>query len=163
METFSASLAICAGNSPVTGEFPAQRPVTRCFDVFFDLRLNKRLINNRHAGDLRRHCAHYGVTVLIVDYTLWIKSIFDQHKRVFLQENTPKISSANCNAAMCKYFNSRTHATLVDGSLQWHVNKWNGSSQEINDCQICFMRPFGQSQQSFDVNLVSHSDGHKSN
>ena len=27
METFSALLAICAGNSPVTGEFPAQRPV----------------------------------------------------------------------------------------------------------------------------------------
>ena len=43
METFSALLAICAGNSPVTGEFPAQRPVTRSFDVFFDLRLNKRL------------------------------------------------------------------------------------------------------------------------
>ena len=30
------------GNSPVTGEFPAQRPATRSFDVFFDLRLNKR-------------------------------------------------------------------------------------------------------------------------
>ena len=43
METFSALLAICAGNSPVTGEFAAQRPVTRSFDVFFDLRLNKRL------------------------------------------------------------------------------------------------------------------------
>ena len=41
METFSALLAICAGNSPVPGEFPAQRPVTRSFDVFFDLRLNK--------------------------------------------------------------------------------------------------------------------------
>ena len=40
METFSELLAICAGNSPVTGEFPAQRPVTRSFDVFFDLRLN---------------------------------------------------------------------------------------------------------------------------
>ena len=40
METFCA---ICAGNSPVTGEFLAQRPVTRSFDVFFDLRLNKRL------------------------------------------------------------------------------------------------------------------------
>ena len=25
------------------GEFPAQRPMTRSFDVFFDLRLNKRL------------------------------------------------------------------------------------------------------------------------
>ena len=43
METFSALLAICAGNSPVTGEFPAQRQVTRSFDVFFVLRLNKRL------------------------------------------------------------------------------------------------------------------------
>ena len=29
------------GNSPVPGEFPAQRPVTRSFRVFFDLRLNK--------------------------------------------------------------------------------------------------------------------------
>ena len=43
METFSVLLAICAGNSPVTGEFPAQRPVTRSVGVFFDLRLNKRL------------------------------------------------------------------------------------------------------------------------
>ena len=39
IETFSALLALCAGNSPVTGEFPAQRPVTRSFD----LRLNKQL------------------------------------------------------------------------------------------------------------------------
>ena len=43
METFSALLAICAGNSPVTCEFPKQRPVTRSFDVFFHLRLNKQL------------------------------------------------------------------------------------------------------------------------
>ena len=43
METSSALLAFCAGNSPVTGEFHAQRPVTRSFDVFFDLRLNKQL------------------------------------------------------------------------------------------------------------------------
>ena len=43
METFSALLAIWAGNSPATVEFPSQRPVTRSFDVFFDLHLNKRL------------------------------------------------------------------------------------------------------------------------
>ena len=36
-------MAICAGNSPVPGEFPAQRPVTWSFDVFFDLRLNNWL------------------------------------------------------------------------------------------------------------------------
>ena len=34
METFSALLAVCAGNSPATGEFPTQRPVTRSFDFF---------------------------------------------------------------------------------------------------------------------------------
>ena len=43
METFFALLAICAGNSPVPGEFPTQRPVTQSFDVYFDLRPNKRL------------------------------------------------------------------------------------------------------------------------
>ena len=39
-ENISTLLAICAGNSPVPGEFPAQRPVTGSFDFFFDLRLN---------------------------------------------------------------------------------------------------------------------------
>ena len=43
METFSALLSLCVGNSPVTGEFPSQRSVARSFDVFFDLALNKRL------------------------------------------------------------------------------------------------------------------------
>ena len=33
----------CAGNSPVTGELPGQRSVTRSFDVFSNLRQNKRL------------------------------------------------------------------------------------------------------------------------
>ena len=57
METFSVLLAICAGNSPVTGEFPAQRPVTRIFDDFFDMCLNKRLS--------KRHRRYYDVTVMI--------------------------------------------------------------------------------------------------
>ena len=56
METFSALLAICAGNSPVTGEFPAQRPVTRSFDVFFHLHLNKRLSKQWSSRPIWRHC-----------------------------------------------------------------------------------------------------------
>ena len=43
METFSALLAFCVGNSPVTGEFLSQRPVTQSFDVFFDLCQNQEL------------------------------------------------------------------------------------------------------------------------
>ena len=49
METFSALLAIWAGNSKVSGEFPAQRPVTRSFDVFFDQRLNEQF--SKESGD----------------------------------------------------------------------------------------------------------------
>ena len=45
METFSPLLALCVGNSPVTGEFPSWKPVTWSFDAFFDMRLNKQLSN----------------------------------------------------------------------------------------------------------------------
>ena len=48
------------------GEFPTQRPVTRSFDVFFDLRLNKRLSKQpwgwwfeTPSGSLWRHCNVY--------------------------------------------------------------------------------------------------------
>ena len=65
METFSALLALYAGNSPVTGEFPAQRPVTRSFKVFFGLRLNKRLSKQSWDCWLRRHRAHCEVIVMM--------------------------------------------------------------------------------------------------
>ena len=63
METFSALLVICAGNSPVFGQFLSQRPVTRNFDVFFVPRLTKRLSKHwrrrrfeTRSGSLWRHC-----------------------------------------------------------------------------------------------------------
>ena len=45
METFSNSMALCEGNPSFTGGFPSQKPMTRSFDGFFDLHLNKRLSN----------------------------------------------------------------------------------------------------------------------
>ena len=65
METFSALLALCMGNSLITSEFPAQRPVTRSFDFFLwsAPSINDR-VNYREAGDLRRHRAHYDVIVM---------------------------------------------------------------------------------------------------
>ena len=54
---------VTAGKSPVTGEFPSHRPVTRSFHVFFDLRLNKRLSKQSRrrwfetpSRSLWRHC-----------------------------------------------------------------------------------------------------------
>ena len=65
MGTFSALLVICAGNSPVTGEFPAQRPGTQSFDVFFICARINNWVNNREVGDLRRHRTHYDGTVML--------------------------------------------------------------------------------------------------
>ena len=68
METFPALLALCAGNSPVTGEFPSQRPVTRAFDVFFDLILNKRLSKQSWGWWFDTPSPHYDVTVMFTGY-----------------------------------------------------------------------------------------------
>ena len=90
METFSALLALSAGNSPASGEFPAQRPVTRSFDVFFYLRMNKRLSKQswgrwfealsrslwRHRNDERLHNHNKGkhnktVCIFLGIYCTW--------------------------------------------------------------------------------------------
>ena len=64
METFSALLALCEGNSPVTGGFPSQRSVTWELWCFLSCTWKNGWVNNRDAGDLRRHCAHYEVTLM---------------------------------------------------------------------------------------------------
>ena len=85
-ETFSALLGLCAGNSPVTGEFPSQRPVTRSFDVFFDLCLNKRLSKQLRrrwfempSCSLWRHC-NVGVVAQLIQ--IHIRFVF--HTKMFL-------------------------------------------------------------------------------
>ena len=61
MGTFSELLALCAGNSPVTGEFPSQRPVPRGFDLFSSAPEQTVELT---IGDLRRHRAHYDVSLM---------------------------------------------------------------------------------------------------
>ena len=85
LETFSALLAICAGNSPGTAEFPAQRPVTRSFHGFFDLRQNKPLSKQSWgwwfetlSRPLWRHCNGLFLWHLLHDSSIvihWSKSL----------------------------------------------------------------------------------------
>ena len=63
METFSALLTLCAGNSSVTGEFPSQRAGDVELWCSLICAWTNGRANNRDAGDLRRHRAHYDVTV----------------------------------------------------------------------------------------------------
>ena len=59
LKIFRVTGLLC-GNSPITGEFSAQRQVTGSFDVFFDLRLNQQLSNQwrrrRFQTPLWCHC-----------------------------------------------------------------------------------------------------------
>ena len=64
METFSTLLAMRAVNSPVPGEFPAQRPVSRSFDVFFELHLNTRLSKQSWGWWFETLRAYYDVIVM---------------------------------------------------------------------------------------------------
>ena len=73
MDIFAALLALCAGNSPVTGEFPAQKPVTRSFDIFFVCTWINVWVNNRKAGDLMRHRAHCDVIVMKIAMDLVLR------------------------------------------------------------------------------------------
>ena len=70
METFSALLALCVGNSPVAGEFPAQRPMAQSFVFFMRASING-WVNNREPGDPRRHRAHCDVIVMWDGIVIW--------------------------------------------------------------------------------------------
>ena len=95
METFSALLALCAENSPVTGEFPSQRPVTRSFDVFLDLRLNKRWSKRSRrrwfgtpSHSLWRHCnvnQNLRLTMFIKVSMIYSRYIAAQYKTYYFQ------------------------------------------------------------------------------
>ena len=50
------------GEPPVTCGFPSQRPVTQCFDAFFDLRLNKQL---------SKHWRRQWNTIALIVMSLW--------------------------------------------------------------------------------------------
>ena len=62
METFSASLALCAGNSPVT------RSVTQSLMFPWSASWLNGWVNNGEAGDLRCRHAHYDVIVMITKW-----------------------------------------------------------------------------------------------
>ena len=105
METFSALLVICAENSPVPGEFPAQRPVTRSLYVSFICVWTKSCENNRESCVLRRYRAHYDVIVMVIDF----------------------VSALLCLITMAKYNNSLTNERLLEPKSVFDVlfNKMN--------------------------------------
>ena len=138
METYSALLALCAGNSSVTGEFPSQRSVARSIDVFFNLRLNKQL-SKQSCGwwfkmpsrSLWRHCNGNGISYtsktsffhwtralglfLFAEHHLshtinmWYYRTADMSKR---SKNLISISSPHC-ISLVRLGNKRHHYAII--------------------------------------------------
>ena len=95
-------------NSPVPGEFPAQRPVTRSFDVFFDLHA---WVNNGEAGALRRHRVHYDVTAM----SSWVNTTATwlTVSPGYLQQNISFIDTMALSSLRSSY---NVHVVLVSRS-----------------------------------------------
>ena len=70
IEAFSALLPLCVGNSPVTGEFPSQRPVTRSLVFSLIYAWTNGWVNTRDAGGLKCHRAHCDVNVMWISWFL---------------------------------------------------------------------------------------------
>ena len=71
--TFSVLLALSEGIPPVAGGFLSQRPVMQSFDVFFDLRLKKRLSKQLRRRWFGSHRAYYDVIVMLLDHNCTLK------------------------------------------------------------------------------------------
>ena len=132
METFSALLDLCAGNSPVTGEFHAQRPVTRSFEFFFDLHLNKRLSKQwwgwwfeTPTRPLWRHC---NVFTRNKSWDKWPRGIFGKWPRV---GDTKPISPVPGD-----YFPSFSALGIYVLAIEYHVYIWQVSPQ-LSCCDTC--------------------------
>ena len=103
---------LLCGNTPVTGEFPAQRPVTQSFGVFFDL----RWANNGDAGDLRRHRAHYDVIVMFNTRRLVYMYIY-----ILLHSDTD--AWVGCIISDCDKHIAYWSNNCKCGSKDWHQTK----------------------------------------
>ena len=117
METFFPLLALCEGNSPVIGEFPSQRPVTQSFDFSLIWAWTKCWANNRNAGDLWRHCAHYDVTVMIWPAFHFVKMAEHKLSNVLLAIYKTHAASIKSNTVWCTGY----YLTTVTVSIENYV------------------------------------------
>ena len=148
LENIFRVIGLCAGNSTVTGEFPPQRPVTRSFDVFFYLRLNKRLNKqSRHrcletpSRSLWHHC---NVTVAechvlsmspristmreILQKVGFAPSTLYQHLMFPVNENTHTHTHAHTHASThtCTLTHTHAHTHILKNShCSWSCNNDN--------------------------------------
>ena len=143
METFSGLLALYAGNSPVTGKFPSQRPVTWSFDVFFDLRLNKRLSKQSRRWwfempwcSLGCHCNAYlsnGVGPSVGSHTTVFKLVLAINQFEWSMILTQSITVSH-EISLAIQWPMKSHEIFWDFEIWYTRCSW---SQAKNDASLC--------------------------
>ena len=123
METFSALLAPCVGNSPFTGEFPTQRLVTWSFGISLDLRMNKRLSKQSWCwwfetpGIAPIMASLYWQHINGTLETLWSTDYFD------INNKDPMISARGGYSLYFGWYRCAAMLTL----FFWHSRAWTRS------------------------------------
>ena len=84
MGILSALLPICAGISPVTGEFPHKGQWRGALMFSLICGWINDWVNKREAGDLRRYRAHYYVIVMEL---FWLKTTTDAKRANYILRN----------------------------------------------------------------------------
>ena len=130
-------LALCAGNYPVTGDFPSQRPVTRSFVFFFDLLLNKRLSKQSWgwwfetpSRSLWRHCDIKAV-LNFNSTSAYCSSTPLQTLNILELEQECFINPGWCQGQLCN------RSLRYEVTLRWRHNERDGvSNHQPPDCLL---------------------------
>ena len=122
METISVLLALCAGNSPVSGESPSQTPVTVVFSLI--CAWTNGWVNNRNAGDLRRHCSHYDITVMRI-HIVRIRKETNNVRYLLYKFNNHKQDQFNVHTR-CAHSNVDIYVYISPIHISSGAVKWPG-------------------------------------
>ena len=102
-------------------EFPAQRPVTRGFDFFSLICAWINVwVNNRGAGDLRRHRAHYDVIVMWINWHVELPNHNKTHQnanRVDCNTFYVKVTTFNSDVTRASRLKSQAIRLFVKRSI----------------------------------------------
>ena len=138
METFSALLAFCEGNSPVPGEFLSQRPVTWSFDVFF----STGPITTRSSGSIYTtqlymiNAISFSETRLVI---VLLRQLPDQREAM---TSLFPIQRYQMTEAVLDFSMKPMHAVylLSETRLYW-LTKWTGVLDTYSRCCLGYLMP----------------------
>ena len=141
MLIFSSLLILCVGNAPATGVLTAQRPVTRSFDVFFDLHLNKCLSKQSICHDLIKHdtshlvkitCSYYVMTRGNIQFSCsWINSLIRKYMLYIIFDCISENVSYGSGIELVIYFHGNYFANRCIRKTHARNKIWSKNYPEL--------------------------------